>query len=334
MLILGIETSCDETAMAVIDDSLKVYANVLYSQIKEHSKFGGVVPEIASRKHIEKIEIIFKEVLKKSNVEFKDIDIVGVTEGPGLIGSLLVGVNFAKGLCYSYKKTLYGIHHIEGHILSVMFDNQVEFPFISLVASGGHTSLFLVKEPGKYKLLGKTFDDAAGEAFDKVAKMLKLGYPGGPIIEKYAEKGENNIKFPIAFMEKGNLNFSFSGLKTSVLNFIKKNKDVSVEDICCSFQNNIAETFIFKINEAVKIYNIKNIAFSGGVSCNSFIKEKIKDFAIENNLNLYIPLPVYSSDNGAMIALSTFFKHKREKRNYPFDFKMNAMSRMKLCLED
>ncbi len=334
MLILGIETSCDETAMAVIDDNFKIYANVLYSQIEAHSKFGGVVPEIASRKHIEKIEIIFKEVLNKSNMEFKDIDIVGVTEGPGLVGSLLVGVNFAKGLCYSLKKTLYGIHHIEGHILSVMFDNNVDFPFISLVASGGHTSLFLVKEPGKYKLLGKTLDDAAGEAFDKVAKMLGLGYPGGPIIEKYAEKGENSIKFPKAFIEKKNLNFSFSGLKTAVLNFIRKNNEYPVEDICCSFQNNVADTFVFKINEAVKMYNIKNIAFSGGVSCNNFIKKKIKDFASSNNLNFYTPSPVFSTDNGAMIALAAFFKHKKESNYYPFDFKMNAMSRMKLCLEN
>ena len=331
MLILGIESSCDETAMAIIDENKKIIANFLYSQIEEHSKFGGVVPEIASRKHIEKIDYIFNELFKHANITPEDLDIISVTQGPGLVGSLLVGLNFAKGIAYFLKKPLYPVHHIEGHILSVLFENEVEFPFISLIASGGHTSLFLVQSPGQYTLLGKTLDDAAGEAFDKVAKMLKLGYPGGPIVEKLGKNGKNNIKFPKSFIKKGNLNFSFSGVKTSVLNFIKKNPDYNREDICCSFQNTIADTFIFKINEAVKKFNIKNVTFGGGVACNSFIKNKIETFAKENNINFYCPSPELCSDNGAMIALAGYFKHIKENRKFPFDFTLNANARMLLC---
>ena len=331
MFILGTESSCDETAVAVIDDNKKIYANILYSQIKEHSKFGGVVPEIASRKHIEKIDHIFNKVFSSIDIPIENIDIVSVTQGPGLVGSLLVGLNFAKAVAYYLKKPLYPVNHIEGHILSVLFENNVEFPFISLIASGGHTSLFLVEKPGKYQLLGRTLDDAAGEAFDKVAKMLGLGYPGGPIVENLAQKGENNIKFPKSFIEKGNLNFSFSGIKTSVLNFIKKEKNYKTEDICSSFQNSISDTFIFKLSEAVKKYKVKNIGFGGGVACNSFIKKKLSEFAYKNNLNFYTPSPILCSDNAAMIALAGYYRHINEKRCFPFDLALNAIPRMKLC---
>ena len=331
MLVMGIETSCDETAVAILENK-KILSNVLYSQIKEHSKFGGVVPEIASRKHIEKIGYIFRNALTAANVNLKQIDLIAVTNGPGLVGSLLVGVNFAKGVAYALKKPLKRIHHIEGHIIAVLLEYNIDYPFLSLVASGGHTSLFLVKNFGEYKLLGRTLDDAAGEAFDKVAKMLDLGYPGGPIIEKYARMGEHTIKFPKAFMKKGNLNFSFSGVKTAVKNFIARNKEnFSIYDICRSFQETIAETFIFKINEAVKAENVKTVTFSGGVACNMFLKEKIKKFSLENNLEFYSPSPEFCSDNAAMIALAGYFSQKKEKEVFPFDFTMNAMSRIKLC---
>ncbi len=331
MFILGIESSCDETAIAIIDENKNIYANLLYSQIKEHKNFGGVVPEIASRKHIEKIDRIFFEAFKKAEISPNDIDIISVTQGPGLVGSLLIGLNFAKAIAYFLKKPLYPVHHIEGHILSVLFENSVEFPFISLVASGGHTSIFLVEKVGKYKLLGKTLDDAAGEAFDKVAKMLHLGYPGGPIVERLAKKGRNCINFPKAFIEKKNLNFSFSGLKTAVLNYIKKEHSFSTEDICCSFQNNIADTFIYKLNEATQMHNVKSIAFGGGVACNSFIKEKIREFAKNKGLNFYTASPILCSDNGAMIALAGYYKHLSAKCKFPFDFSLNATPRMQLC---
>jgi len=329
MLSLGIETSCDETAVAVVDNNFNILSNELYSQIKEHSAFGGVVPEIASRKHIEKIDIIANLSLEKAGIKVKDIDIIAVTVGPGLIGSILVGLNFAKGLAYATKKPLYPIHHIEGHILSLLFDNNLDFPFISLVASGGHTNLFLVNSIGDYTLLGKTLDDAAGEAFDKVAKMLNLGYPGGPIIEKLALKGKNCIKLPQSFIVKENLNFSFSGIKTSVLNFIKNNS-FKIEDLCASFQNSIAETFIFKLQEASRIFGVKNIALAGGVSCNSFIRNKISEFAKNTGKKLYLPSKSLSTDNAAMIAAAGISKHSRDSINFPFDFTLNAKSRLNI----
>jgi N6-L-threonylcarbamoyladenine synthase len=331
LIVLGIETSCDETAVAILENK-NILANVLYSQVREHSKFGGVVPEIASRKHIEKITLVFEEAMEESQVDLKNVDMVAVTTGPGLVGSLLVGVNFAKGIAYALKKPLLPVNHIEGHILAVLLENNIEFPFLSLVASGGHTSLFLVKNVGEYVLLGKTLDDAAGEAFDKVSKMLGLGYPGGPVIEKMAEKGEFSIKFPKSFMEKDNLNFSFSGLKTSVMNYIRKHSwELPVYDICRSFQETVAETFLFKIGEAVRKEKIRTVTFSGGVACNKFINQKIKEFSLENNLKFYSPSPRFCSDNAAMIALTAFLRGQRKPTEYPFDFSLNAMPRMKLC---
>ncbi len=328
MYILGIETSCDETAIGIIDENLKIYANVIYSQIKEHEIFGGVVPEIASRKHIEKIKILSEEAFKLANLNIDDIDIISVTQGPGLIGSLLVGVNFAKAIAYALEKKLYFINHIEGHILSVFIENSVDFPFLSLVASGGHTNLFLVKNFGKYNLLGKTLDDAAGEAFDKVAKMLNLGYPGGPIVEKLAQNGdENSIAFPKSFIEKDNFNFSFSGLKTAVRNFIAKNKEFKIEDVCASFQKSVADVFIFKISEAAKKYNVKNICFSGGVACNTYIKSRINEFCINNKLNFYSPSPIYCTDNGVMIALAGL-QHYKKSPDFKFKLSANAHSRL------
>ena len=330
MFVLGIETSCDETAIGIIDEKIKIYANIIYSQIKEHKVFGGVVPEIASRKHIEKIKILCEQAFNHSNIDINEIDIISVTQGPGLIGSLLVGVNFAKAIAYALGKKLYFVNHIEGHILSVFIENKVEFPFISLIASGGHTSIFLVEDFGKYILLGKTLDDAAGEAFDKVAKLLNLGYPGGPTIEKLAKKGdEYAIEFPKSFIQKENFNFSFSGLKTAVRNFVINNQNEKVENICASFQKAIADVFLFKISEAVKKFNVKNICFAGGVACNSYIKKRILSFCENNNLNFYFPSPIYCTDNGVMVALSGLEMFERNP-TYTYALSANAFSRMKL----
>ncbi len=330
MYILGIETSCDETAVAIINEQKKIYANVIYSQIKEHKIFGGVVPEIASRKHIEKIKIITEKAFEDAGLKPKDIDTIAVTQGPGLIGSLLVGVNFAKALAYALNKKLFFVNHIEGHILSVLIEQDIRFPFISLVASGGHTNLFKVESIGKYTLLGKTLDDAAGEAFDKVAKMLDLGYPGGPIVEKLSKNGnENAINFPKAFIEKENYNFSFSGLKTAVRNYLIKNKNFKIEDVCASFQKAVADVFIFKIKESIENFNIERICFSGGVACNSYIRNRIKEFCKKEGVEFYFPSPIFCTDNAVMIALAGYYKNLRSIKD-DFDLTANALSRMKL----
>lgn len=313
--ILGIETSCDETAAAVYRDG--VQSNVLFSQIELHKKFGGVVPEIASRAQIEKIRPIVSQALEQAHVTLDQIDVIAVTSKPGLAGSLLVGVCFAKALAYAANKKLIGVNHLEGHIYSACIENDIPFPFLCLTASGGHTSLYLVTSFYEYKVLGTTLNDAAGEAFDKVAKMLDLGYPGGPVLEQLAQEAGFKDYFAYPRMRKKNLNFSFSGLKTAVLyNLVEQNaydlkeKKFLAQDnielkqqVASSLLVCMKDIFLDRIKLALKEYpEIQALSFVGGVACNKYLKSEFTRFAAQKNIPFFAPSPKYCTDNAAMIA--------------------------------
>jgi N6-L-threonylcarbamoyladenine synthase len=328
---LGIETSCDETSIAVISGG-RLAANLVSSQ-DFHADFGGVVPELSSRAHLQIIIPLLNDALKKSGLSLKDLDAVCATAGPGLIGALLVGLTFAKGLSYSLKKPFIPVNHIEGHIYSgFLMEEKPEFPFLVLVVSGGHTLLLLVNNFTEIKKLGSTVDDAAGEAFDKAAKMLGLKYPGGPEIQKYAEKGDpEKIKFPVAEL-KGEYDFSFSGLKTSLLRYLQKNfgstKDAvhknltqnEVADIAASFENAAVKALMLKTEKAVRNYNVKCISLAGGVAANKKLRNAFKELSEKYLKKLVIPDLEYCSDNGAMIAFrgaKLFEQGKRFSLDYP-----------------
>ena len=327
MNVLGIESSCDETSVAIISNNI-LTANLISSQ-DFHSKYGGVVPELSSRAHLQLIIPLVKDALKKTGLELKDIDLICATAGPGLIGALLVGLTFAKGLAYSLDKPFLGVNHIEGHIYSgFLMDEKPEFPYLVLVVSGGHTLLLLVKSHTEIKKLGTTVDDAAGEAFDKVSKMLGLGYPGGPKIQKFSENGnKEEIKFPVAKLDIP-YNFSFSGLKTSVLRYIKKNyegKEIPEQDIrniAASFQNAVIKPLILNTEKALTEYNVKSISLVGGVAANSSLRESFIELAKKYNKKVIIPKLEFCGDNAAMIAyrgLKIFEKGERHHLNYsPF----------------
>lgn len=333
--ILGIESSCDETAAAVYNTNRGIISNFLFSQIELHKQFGGVMPEIASRSHIEKIDSIVKTALEKANLTLSEIDVIAVTNKPGLPGSLLVGLCFAKAIAYAQNKKLIGVNHLEGHIFSAFIENpNIPFPHICLTASGGHTSIYLVKNFGEYELLGTTRDDAAGEAFDKIAKLLNLGYPGGPIIEKYAQEVDFIDFFSYPRSHITDLDLSFSGLKTAVLyDLVKKNAydlkskkilDNSIklkQEVSSSLLVCIADIFEQKLNKAFKLYpELKAITFVGGVACNKYIKEKLSKFAQAKNLKFFSPSPQYCTDNGAMIA---YVGHYKAQKNEFSDFSLD-----------
>lgn len=305
MNILAIETSCDDTSCAIIGDNYKLISLNISSQNDIHEAYGGVVPEIASRQHLKMLPYIFKKTLNEADLDLNDIDGVCATIGPGLVGSLLVGIMFAKGLCISLNKRFFGVNHIEGHFFaSFLNDNRPDFPFIALVASGGHTAIYLVNDFRDYKLVGQTRDDAAGEAFDKIAKLLNLGYPGGVAIEKIAKDHEGTINLPYP-LEKDD-DFSFSGLKTAVLTIVKKNHPLSEDfiiDLSASFQKKVVDILIDKTLRAVKKYNVKNIVISGGVASNKLLRTKFLKKAEEENLKLYIPDKKFCTDNAAMIGI-------------------------------
>lgn len=325
--ILAIETSCDETACAIVEDGRYVLSNVVYSQIEIHTLYGGVVPEIASRKHIDKIDHVVDSALNEANLTFDDIDAISVTSGPGLVGALLVGVSYAKALAYSLGKKLIPVHHIEGHIASNYIENSnLKPPFMCLVISGGHSHIVNVKGYTDFEIVGRTRDDAAGEAFDKVARVLGLGYPGGPKLEKLAKEGdEASIKFPVSKIE--GYDYSFSGLKSSVLNYINmksmKNEPINNANIAASFQNAVAVALIDKLIRAAKDYNCTRIAIAGGVSANSYIKEKLRDKAKEYNLEFIEPSIKYCTDNAAMIGASAYFNYLNGESA---DLELNAVS--------
>src|SRR5438309_3163374 len=303
MLVLGIETSCDETAAAVVRDGCAIVSSVIASQIKTHERFGGVVPELASREHLDKIVPIVEEALSRANVIKEDVDGIAVTIGPGLVGSLLVGVSYAKAMAYALQKPLVGVNHIEGHIYSVCFDNPpIEHPALALIVSGGHTNLFFVPSAGKYKVIGRTRDDAAGEAFDKVAKLLGLGYPGGPIIEKLAREGNPNaIKFALPRMGDGRPDFSFSGLKTAVTKYVRESglQPVSngeepsqgIKDLAASFQSTVVHSLVTTMERVAKEYFPKTLIVAGGVACNGALRAAAGEVAGRLGVSVYFPSP-------------------------------------------
>lgn len=325
MLILGIDTSCDDTSAAVIEDR-KILSNIVSSQIKFHSKYGGIVPEIASRKHIEWIWDVTERALNEAKVELKDIDLVAVCQGPGLIGSLLVGLCFAKALSFASKKPIIGVNHLEAHIQAVFLEEKYpDFPFLSLIVSGGHTSIYRVEDFGEYKELGRTRDDAAGEAYDKIAKMLGLSYPGGPIVDALAQEGNSKkYKLPKPFLH-GSLDFSFSGLKTAIkvllksLNIQEGNPPEDFKkDLCACFQFVVVEVLIEKIKKALKQEALNRVVITGGVAANSELRRQAMELEKEG-FEVYLPSKNLCTDNAAMIAVAGFHKfHQKGEKSHLF----------------
>ncbi|MBI5054993.1 MAG: tRNA (adenosine(37)-N6)-threonylcarbamoyltransferase complex transferase subunit TsaD [Nitrospirae bacterium] len=306
MLILGIDTSCDDTAASIVMDGSSIISNIVSSQNEIHKKYGGIVPELASRRHLEMICPVVDEAIKQAGVGIRDISAIAVSHGPGLIGSLLVGVCFAKSLSFVHTVPLVAVNHLEGHIFSVFLETKPEFPFLALVVSGGHTSIYKVDGFGQYIELGRTRDDAAGEAYDKVAKLLGFGYPGGPIIDALASKGNPQaVAFPKALL-KDSFDFSFSGLKTAVLNYVRKNPEASKEDIAASFQSAVVGSLTNRIIDVTRATGIKTIILSGGVAANSALRENIKREALEKDFEVYFPSLHLCTDNAAMIAAAGY----------------------------
>ncbi|MBI4849039.1 MAG: tRNA (adenosine(37)-N6)-threonylcarbamoyltransferase complex transferase subunit TsaD [Nitrospirae bacterium] len=306
MLILGIDTSCDDTAASIVEDGSRIISNIVSSQNEIHKRYGGIVPELASRRHLEMICPVVDEAIKQAGAGIREISAIAVSHGPGLIGSLLVGVCFAKSLSFVHTIPLVAVNHLEGHIFSVFLETKPEFPFLALVVSGGHTSIYKVDGFGQYIELGRTRDDAAGEAYDKVAKLLGFGYPGGTIIDSLASKGNPEaVAFPKALL-KDSFDFSFSGLKTAVLNYVRKNPEVSKEDIAASFQSAVVGSLTNRIIDVTRATGIKKIILSGGVAANSALRENIKREALEKDFEVYFPSLHLCTDNAAMVAAAGY----------------------------
>ena len=331
--ILAIESSCDETAAAVVVNGREVRSNVISSQIALHTLYGGVVPEIASRKHIEKINQVITQALEDADTTLEEIDAIGVTYGPGLVGALLVGVAEAKAIAYAAKKPLVRVHHIEGHICANYIENkELEPPFLCLVASGGHTHLVKVADYGKYEIIGRTRDDAAGEAFDKVARAIGLGYPGGPKIEKKAKEGNDKaIVFPKAKVAENPYDFSFSGLKSAVLNYINgckmKQQEINEADIAASFQKAVIDVLVEHAVHAAKEYRIDKFAIAGGVASNQTLREAMEKACKERGIQFYHPSPIFCTDNAAMIGSAAYYEYLQGRRD---GWDLNAVPNLKL----
>lgn len=331
--ILAIESSCDETSAAVVVNGREVLSNVIASQIDTHKKYGGVVPEVASRMHIEAISGVVEEALEEANITLDKIDAIGVTYGPGLVGALLVGLQFAKGLAFSSKKPLVGVNHIEGHICANYIQHKdLKPPFVSLVVSGGHTFIVHVKDYGKYEVIGQTRDDAAGEAYDKVARALGLGYPGGPKIDKLAKEGNPKaIVFPKANFHEETLDFSFSGVKSAVLNYLNKckmqNIEVNKADVAASFQQAVVDVLKDNVLLTCKKKNVKTIAIAGGVASNSTLRETLTNAASKRGIEVLFPAPILCTDNAAMIGSAAYFNFINGKIS---DLNLNAKPNLKL----
>lgn len=331
--ILAIESSCDETAAAVVKNGRTVLSNVISSQIALHTLYGGVVPEIASRKHIEKINQVIEAALKEAQMELKEIDAIAVTYGPGLVGALLVGVSAAKALAFAAGKPLIGVHHIEGHISANYIENpDLEPPFMSLVVSGGHSHLVVVKDYGTYEIIGRTRDDAAGEAFDKVARAIGLGYPGGPKIDKLAREGNPDaVSFPRAKVGENVYDFSFSGLKSAVLNYLNgckmKGEEICPADIAASFQKAVTDVLVEHAIHGAKEYHFKKLAIAGGVASNSALRSAMKAACEKEGIRFYYPSPIYCTDNAAMIGAAGYYEYIKGTRH---GLNLNAVPNLKL----
>lgn len=314
---MAIETSCDETSVAIVEDGRKVLSNVILSQINTHKFFGGVVPEIASREHLEAINYVIKQGFEEANLNYEDVDIIAVTKGPGLIGALLVGVSAAKGMSLALNKPLVGVNHMQGHICAnYLAHEDLQPPFVSLVVSGGHTYLVHVKDYTEYEVIGRTRDDAAGESFDKISRALGLGYPGGPAIQKAAEKGNPQaIDFPRVMLEKDSYDFSFSGLKTAVLNYLNSqrmaNKEIVVEDVAASFQAAVLDVLVAKSLRLIEEKKLDKFVLSGGVAANKPLRERLEKDLSKMGVKLYYPPMDLCTDNAAMIASAGFFNYKK-----------------------
>jgi N6-L-threonylcarbamoyladenine synthase len=326
MLILGVETSCDDTAAAVLRDGRTILANVVASQDEVHGPYGGVVPELASRQHIQTILPIIDSALQQAGAGLRDLDGMAVTYGPGLVGSLLVGLSIIKGIAFRWRIPYIGVNHLEAHLLAIWLEHEVSFPYIALLASGGHTLLYRVKDIGEYVYLGGTRDDAAGEAYDKVAKMMQLGYPGGRTIDRLAQSGNPKaIRFPRARLKKGSYEFSFSGIKTSVWHYLKSQSESQwrdhVPDIAASFQEAVVDMLVKPTVQAAVNSSVSRIVLAGGVAANSRLRAKMAERADAEGLKVYFPSPKFCTDNGAMIALAGYHALKRGRRD---DFRLNA----------
>ena len=332
-LILAIESSCDETAASVVKNGRCVLSNIISSQIAIHTLYGGVVPEIASRKHIEKINQVVEAALKEADVTLDDIDAIGVTYGPGLVGALLVGVAEAKAIAYAKKKPLVGVHHIEGHVSANYIEHpDLEPPFLCEIISGGHTHLVIVKDYGSFEILGRTRDDAAGEAFDKVARAIGLGYPGGPKIDKLAKEGNPHaIDFPRAHMEDAPYDFSFSGVKSAVLNHLNKcrmtGEPIVEADIAASFQQAVVDVLVDNAIRAAKDYHMDRLAIAGGVASNGALRAAMEASCEKEGIRFYRPSPIFCTDNAAMIGVAAYYEYQKGPRH---GWDLNAVPNLKL----
>lgn len=332
--ILAIESSCDETAAAVVKNGREVLSNVISSQIALHTLYGGVVPEIASRKHIEKINQVIQAALDEAKMTLEEMTAIAVTYGPGLVGALLVGVAEAKAIAYAVGKPLVGVHHIEGHVSANFIEHpDLEPPFVCLIVSGGHTHLVIVKDYGKFEIIGRTMDDAAGEAFDKVARAVGLGYPGGPKVDKAAKEGNPHaIEFPRAKVGGSAYDFSFSGMKSAVLNYINqanmRGETICVPDLAASFQNAVVEVLVSRAVAAAKEYGYDRLAIAGGVASNSALRAGMKEACEREGLKFYYPSPIYCTDNAAMIGAAAYYEYNKNGTRAGWD--LNAVPNLKL----
>lgn len=317
MIILAIESSCDETAMAIVEDGRRVIANTVYTQIAIHTKYGGVIPEVASREHIKKVTYVLKDLLDEAKMDISEIDLVAVTSHPGLIGSLMVGINTAKVIALVYNKPIIYVNHIYGHIYANYLEEDFTFPLLALVVSGGHTELVLMKDHFDFEVLGETLDDAVGESYDKIARVVNVGYPGGPIIDKMAAEGIPEYYLPRPKLKEDDYNFSFSGLKSAVINLYNKyqmkGEKLNNNNLAASFQAAVIEVLTSKTLKAVKEYNVKHVIIAGGVAANKGLRGKMKELMEKENIKFTVPSFKYCTDNAAMIAAAAYFQYQKEK---------------------
>lgn len=331
MLVLGVESSCDETSVAIFDGK-NILSNVVLSQIDVHKQFGGVVPEVASRHHVRNVSIVFKEALERANVKATDIDLVAVTEGPGLIGSLLVGITAAKTFAMAYHKPIIGLNHLAGHIYANQIEGEMKFPLLALLVSGGNTELIIMKDHFDFEIIGETLDDAVGEAYDKVARVCGLPYPGGPAVDRLAKEGTPRYDLPRVMKYTDDYNFSFSGLKSSVINLVHNNEqrheETNFNDLCASFQEAVVDTLTYKTKKAAIAYGVKQVIIAGGVSANKGLRERLFEVFKDTDITVSVPPFKYCTDNAAMIACAGYYHYQKYHKTRELD--INGLADMEL----